>query len=72
VQKRAAKLANNLNEAGWAHTKGQVWKAIEDGFLKPCFLGRDNHNWKIRTMKQRTDVGKYFFLNRTIKSSNQL
>ena len=45
---------------------------IEDGFLKPCYLGRDNHNWKIRTRKRRTDVGKYSFVNRTIKSSNQL
>jgi hypothetical protein len=33
VQKRAAKFANNLNEAGWACTKGQAWKAIEDGLL---------------------------------------
>jgi hypothetical protein len=27
---------------------------------------------KIRTRKQRTDVGKYSFINRTIKSWNQL
>ena len=33
---------------------------------------RDDHNRKIRIRKQRTDVGKYFFVNRTIKSWNQL
>jgi len=35
-------------------------------------MSRDDHNWKIRTRKQRTDVGKYSFINRTIKSWNQL
>jgi len=40
--------------------------------LKPCYLNRDGHNQKIRTGKQRTDVGKYSFINRTIKSWNQL
>ena len=32
----------------------------------------DDHNQKIRTRKQRTDVGKYSFINSTIKSWNQL
>jgi hypothetical protein len=35
-------------------------------------LSWDYHNWKIRTRKQKTDVGKYSFVNRTIKSWNQL
>ena len=35
-------------------------------------LSRDNHNRKIRTTKRRTDVGKYSFVNRTLKSWNQL
>jgi len=55
-----------------AHTRGRVWKAIRDRCLKPCYLIRDNHNQKIRTRKQRTDVSKYSFINRTIKSWNQL
>jgi len=55
-----------------AYTGGRAWKAIGDTFLKPCYLSRDDHNRKIRTRKQRTDVGKYFFVNRTIKSWNQL
>ena len=30
------------------------------------------HSIKIRTKKQRTDVGKYSFVNRAFKSRNQL
>jgi hypothetical protein len=45
---------------------------VGDGLLKPCYLSRGDHSWKIRTRKQRTDVGKYSFVNRTIKSLNQL
>jgi hypothetical protein len=52
--------------------QGQTWKAIGDRLLKPCYLNRDNHNRKIRTRKQRTDVGKYSFVNSIIKSWNQL
>ena len=87
VQNRAARFANNINESGsetlaqndspnmcpfqgihW----GKDWKAIWDRLLKPCYMSRDGHNLKIRTRKQRTDVGKYSFVNRTIKSWNQL
>lgn len=55
-----------------AYTGGRAWKMIEDRLLKPCYLGRDDHTRKIRTRKQRTDVGKYSFVNRTIRSWNQL
>jgi len=41
---------------------------IGDRLLKPYYLSREDHNWKIRTSKQRRDVGKYSFINRTIKS----
>jgi hypothetical protein len=37
-----------------------------------CYLIRGDHNREIRTRKQRTDVGKYSFVNRTIKSWTQL
>jgi hypothetical protein len=40
--------------------------------LKPCYLSRKDHNRKIKTRKQRTDVGKYSFVNRNTKSWNQL
>jgi hypothetical protein len=38
----------------------------------PCFLGRVNHVRKIRDRNQRTNIGKYSFVNRTIKNWNQL
>ena len=40
--------------------------------LSPCYPSREDHNRKIRTRKQRRDVGKYSFLNRTSRSWNQL
>jgi len=43
-----------------------------DRLLKPCYLSREDHNWKSRTKKQRKDGGKYSFINRTINSWNQL
>jgi len=89
VQKRAAKFANNINEAVWqslaqsrliaririlfkAYTGGRAWKTIGHRLLKQCYLNREDHNRKIRTRKQRTDFGKYSFLNRTIKSRHKL
>jgi len=48
------------------------WKAIGDRLLKPCYPSREDHNRKIKTRKQRTDDGKYFFVNKNIKSWNQL
>jgi len=52
-----------------AHTVGQARKAIGNRLLKSCYLKRGNRNQKIRTRKQRTDVGKFSFVNRSI---NQL
>jgi len=49
-----------------------AWKAIRNRLLKPCYLSMDDHNRKIISRKQRRDVGKYSFVNRTIKSWNQL
>jgi hypothetical protein len=39
---------------------------------KPCSLSRGDHNRKIRSRKQKTDIGKYSFGNRTIHLWNQL
>ena len=77
VQKRAAKFANNISESGWetlaqrwlitlfkAYTGGRSCKDLGDRILKKkktCYLNMDDHNRKIRTRKQRTDVGKYTF-----------
>ena len=55
-----------------AYTGGRAWKVIRDRFLKPCYVSRGDHNRKIRNRIQRTGVGKYSFVNRTIRSLNQL
>jgi hypothetical protein len=38
----------------------------------PHYLSRSDHYWKIRPRKQRTDVGKFSFVNRTNADWNQL
>ena len=43
-----------------------------DRLLNLCYLSREDHNRKIRTRIQGTDIGKYPFVNKTIKSWNQL
>jgi hypothetical protein len=67
-QRRIARICALLK----AYAERQAWKAIGDRLLKLCYLSRVNHNWKIRTRKQRTDVGKYSLVNRTIQNWNQL
>jgi hypothetical protein len=53
-----------------AYTWKEAWKATGERLLIPCYLSRVNHNRKIRTRKQRTDVGIYSFVTRTIKRWN--
>jgi len=36
------------------------------------YLSSVDHVWKIRDRKQRIDIRKYSFVNRTIKNWNQL
>jgi hypothetical protein len=50
----------------------RAWKAVGDRLQGPCYLNRDDHDRKIRAKKQRTDVGKYSFVNRAIILWNQL
>jgi hypothetical protein len=50
--------------------KGGKSKGI--GSRPRSYLSRVDHNWKIRARKQRTDVGKFSFVNRTITDWNQL
>ena len=49
-----------------------AWKAIRKRLRRPYYLSRVDHIRKIRDRKQRMDVGKYSFVNRTIKNWNQL
>jgi len=49
-----------------------AWKGIRDRLRRAYYLSRVDHVRKIRDGKQRTDIGKYSFVNRTIKNWNQL
>jgi len=45
----------------------RAWKAIGERLQGQCYLSRNDQGCKIRTRKQRTDIGKYCFVNRIIK-----
>jgi len=55
-----------------AYSGEQAWKAIGDRPQWPHYLSRVDHEQKIRSRRQRTDIGKYSFVNRTIQHWNQL
>jgi hypothetical protein len=46
-----------------AYTGRRAWEVIGDRLLRPCYQSREDHDHKIRTRKQRTDIGKYSFVN---------
>jgi hypothetical protein len=50
----------------------KTWEGIRDRLERPHYLSRVDHNHKIRCRRQKTDVGKYSFVNRTIEDWNQL
>ena len=50
----------------------RAWKEIGDRLKRPHYLSRVDHDRKIRSRRQRTDIGKYSFVNRTIQHWNQL
>jgi hypothetical protein len=55
-----------------AYSRERAWKAIGDRLQQPHYLSRVDHERKIRSRRQRTDTGKYSFVNRTIQDWNQL
>jgi len=55
-----------------AYSGERAWKAIGDGLQRPNYLSRIDHERKIRNRRQRTDIGKYSFVNRTIRLWNRL
>jgi hypothetical protein len=55
-----------------AYTGERACEAIGDRLERPCYLSRVDHNRKIRSRKLKTDIGKYFLVNRTIQVWNQL
>jgi hypothetical protein len=54
------KLITHLQLAPWSRK------------CRPCSLCREDHNRKMRSRKQRTDIDKYSFVNRIIINWNQL
>jgi hypothetical protein len=54
-----------------AHTGEREWNAVGDRLQGPCYLSRVDHDKKIRSRKQKRDMGKYSFVNRTIQLWNQ-
>jgi hypothetical protein len=55
-----------------AYSGEWAWKFIGDRLQGPNYLSRIDYDWKIRNKKQRTDNGKYSFVNRTIPLWNRL
>ena len=55
-----------------AYSGERAWKAIRDRMRRPCYLSRVDHVRKFRDGKQRRDIGRYSFVNRTIKNWYQL
>jgi len=55
-----------------AYSGKPAWMPIGDRLQWPHYLSRVDHERKIRSRRQRTDIGKYSFVNRTIQHWNQL
>jgi len=55
-----------------AYSGERGWKAIGERLQRPHYLSRVDHERKIRSRRQRTDIEKYSFVNRTIQHWNQL
>jgi hypothetical protein len=55
-----------------AYSGERAWKPIGDRLQRPHYLSRIDHERKIRSRRQRTDIGKYSFVNGTIEHWNQL
>jgi hypothetical protein len=55
-----------------AYTGERAWKAIGDRLQRQCCLSRVDHDRKIRRLKQKRDIRKYPFVNRTIEVWNKL
>jgi len=55
-----------------AYCGERAWKPIGDRLQRPLYLSRVDHERKIRSRRQRTDIGKYSYVNKTIQHWNQL
>jgi hypothetical protein len=50
----------------------RTWKAISDRLQTTRYLSMVDHDWKFWARKQRTDISKYSFVNRTVTEWIQL
>ena len=55
-----------------AYFREPSWKPISDRLQRPQYLIRLDRDRYVRIRRQRVDIGKYPFLNRTIQHWNQL
>ena len=55
-----------------AHSGERAWKPTGDRLQRPHYLSRVDHERESRSRRQRTDIGKYSFVNWTIQHWNQL
>jgi len=55
-----------------AYSGELAWRTIGDRLQRPYSLSRGDHKWKMRYSRQRTEIGKYSFVNRTIQLWNKL
>jgi len=55
-----------------AYSGEPAWKPISARLQRPHYLSRVDHGREIRSRRQRTGIGKYSFVNRTIQHWNQL
>ena len=54
-----------------AYSGERAWKIVGDKLQRPHYLSRIDPERKITGRKQRTDIGKYSLVNRTIQNWNQ-
>ncbi len=66
------KMMVRLSALFKAYTGEPALRATGDRLQRACYLSKEDHNRKIRTRKQRTDIGKFSFANRSIRDWNQL
>jgi len=59
-----------LTYAPSSKTGEMARKALGDRLQGPCHLSREDQDLKIWDRKQKTDIGKYSFVHRTIKLWN--
>ncbi|KAJ4426421.1 hypothetical protein ANN_27235 [Periplaneta americana] len=49
-----------------------AWREIKNRLQQSNYSSRNDHSYKLRERRQRTDTGKFSFLNRTIRDWNAL